>query len=68
MIGTVAWMKDFFTGLLSIDLKNAFDSVDHEILCQKLEYYGVVGKELSWFKSYLTTESNIVELMVWIQT
>ena len=32
--------------------------VNHEILCQKLEHYGVVGKELSWFKSYLSNRKQ----------
>ena len=40
------------TGLISLDLKKAFYTVDHKILFfQKIELYGIVGKKLSWFKS-----------------
>ena len=40
-------------GLVFIDLKKAFDTVDHNILCIKLNLYGVQQRELSWFASYL---------------
>ena len=39
-------------GLVFIDLKRAFDTVDHNILCKTLELYGVQQRELSWFKSW----------------
>ena len=45
-------------GLISIDLKKAFDTVDHKLFCQKLEHYGVVGKEPSWFESYLSSRKQ----------
>ena len=43
-----------FVGLVSVDLKKAFDTVDHEILCLKLEHYGIKKRGISWFKSYLS--------------
>ena len=41
-------------GLVFVDLKKAFDIVDHEILCLKLEHYGIRYQELSWFNLYLS--------------
>ena len=45
-------------GLVFIDLKKAFDTVDHDILCKKLEYYGIQERQLAWFKSYLANRKQ----------
>ena len=49
-------------GAVFIDLRKAFDSVDHEILISKLESYGLRNIELDWFRNYLTDRKQLVSL------
>ena len=44
-----------------LDLAKAFDSLNREILFRKLEYYGIGGIELMWFKSYFSDRRQYVK-------
>lgn len=41
-----------------LDLKRAFETVDREILCKILYYYGVKGITLKWFESWLNNRKQ----------
>ena len=45
-----------------VDLEKAFDTVDHEILCEKLNHYGVHGNVNKLIKSYLANRKQYVSL------
>ena len=41
-------------------MSKAFDTVDHEILIFKSEYYGIKGKTLKWLKRYLSESKQCI--------
>ena len=45
-----------------IDLSKAFDTVNHKILLNKLEHYGIRNESLCWFQSYLNNRKQFVTI------
>ena len=51
-----------FACRIFIDLEKAFDTVSHDILLEKLNYYGVRGIENDCFRSYLSDRTLFVSI------
>ena len=50
---------DYVIGMF-FGFSKAFDTVNHHILLEKLEYYGIRRSALAWFESYLANRQQYV--------
>ena len=50
------------TGMILIDLQKAFDTIDHEIFFSKMSHLGFSQATISWYKSYLTNRTFLVNV------
>ena len=51
-----------YTGMILIDLQEAFDTVNHDILLKKMEFIGFSEETTKWFKSYLSNRKFEVHI------
>ena len=58
-VSTAVDRNEFSLGIF-IDLSKAFDTLNHEILLNKLQFYGVRGLTFKWFESYVNNRQQCV--------
>ena len=54
--------KGYLPIALFLDLSKAFDTLNHQILIHKLNFYGITNISLNWFESYLSGRKQFVEI------
>ena len=50
------------TDVLLIDFSKALDSVPHQRLLLKLNYYGITGNSVSWIENFLLDRTQYVQV------
>ena len=54
--------KNELTAGVFIDMRKAFDAVDHDILLTKLDHCGIRRLDIDWFCSYLKGRQQFVSI------
>ena len=52
--------KQMHTGMILVELQKAFDALDHEVLLEKMKYFGFRASVIKWFESYLSNRKFLV--------
>ena len=59
---TVRESRNCQVATFSVHLREAFDTIDHQLLIQKLELYGIRGVCLRWISDYLSERQQCVSV------
>ena len=57
-----AYHEKKYSACFFLDLRKAFDTIDHKILIQKIQHYGFRGQCCAYLKSYYNSRKQVVYL------
>ena len=57
---TETFSQGKYTLGIFLDVSKAFDTVNHNILREKLKAYGIQSENLKWFRSYLSNKKQLI--------
>ena len=52
--------KQMHMGMILVDLKKAFDTLDHGVLLEKMKCFGFQTSIIDWFESYFSNRKFLV--------